>query len=210
VSALSVTPNPAVPRDADWASSGAVVLSHAAWPESPTDGLPTIGGFVTSSFSPLVAELAERCLRRYFGPPPADAAMGRRTGVLLASGSGDIATAAAIAQAVDGGLRVPPLLFFQSNPNAVVGHVTARWGLAGPVICTMPEGDALADAHRGALLLLEDGDADAVLVILAEQARAAGGRDHGIAQLVGPSSWPAGSRPAEPLGQLGQVNGGGA
>lgn len=197
---LSAAGSSAIERAAHWAASGAVVLSHAAWPESPQDGVPAIGGFVTSSFSPLVAELAERCLRRYFGAPPADPALGSRIGVLLASASGDITTAAAIAQAVDGGLRIPPLLFYQSNPNAVVGYVAARWGLAGPVVCTMPTGDALADAHRGATLLLEDGDADAVLVILAEQERAAGGGDHGVAQLVGPSSWPAGLVPPEPLG----------
>jgi Beta-ketoacyl synthase, N-terminal domain len=201
VSTLSVAGTPAVPHQPRWAVAGAVVLSRAAWPESPGDGVPAIPGFVTSSFSPLVAELAERCLQRYFGARPADPDLGRRTGVLLASTSGDIATAAAIAQAVDDGRSVPPLLFFQSNPNAVVGYVSARWGLAGPVVCTMPPADALADAQRGAVLLLEDGDADAVLVIVAEQARAADGRDHGVAQLVGPSSWPAGSLPPEPLGQ---------
>ena len=33
------------------------------------------------------------------------------------------------------GDRVGPLLFFQSVPNAVAGHVAARWGLTGPVVC---------------------------------------------------------------------------
>jgi 3-oxoacyl-(acyl-carrier-protein) synthase len=162
---------------------------------------------VRSSFSPLVAELADRCLASYFGTRPARPALGGRTAVLLASTSGDLATAAAIATAVEAGRRVPPMLFYQSNPNAVAGYVAARWGLAGPVVCTMPTGDALADAHRSALLLLADGDADAVLVIVAEQAPAAGGGDHGLAQLVGPNSWPPGAAPPEPLSRPDQVNG---
>lgn len=82
-------------------------------------GPAPLQGFALSAFSPLVAELA---------------------GVLLASRSGDIATATAIAQAVDGGRRVPPLLFYQSSPNAV----------------------------DRAAAMVTDGDADAVLVIAAE------------------------------------------
>jgi Beta-ketoacyl synthase, N-terminal domain len=192
--------SPAVPWPGQRADNAPLVLASASWPQPPGgDELPPIAGFVTSSFSPLVAELAERCLRGYFGAPPADPALGARTAVLLASTSGDIATAVAIAAAVDAGRRVPPLLFYQSNPNAVAGYVAARWGLAGPVVCTMPSADALADAHRNALLLLTDGDADAVLVIVAEQALAADGGDHGLARLVGPASWPAGAMPAVPL-----------
>ena len=186
---------------------GPVILASASWPLSPADQLPAIPGFVASSFSPLVAELADRCLQSYFGARPARPELGGRTGVLLASTSGDLGTAAAVAAAVEAGRRVPPLLFFQSNPNAVAGYVAARWGLAGPVVCTMPAGDTLADAHRSALLLLADGDADAVLVIVAEQAPAADGGDHGLAQLVGPSSWPPGTAPPEPLSQPDQVNG---
>ncbi len=162
---------------------------------------------MSSSFSPLVAELADRCLQSYFGARPARPELGGRTGVLLASTSGDVGTAAAVAAAVEAGRRVPPLLFFQSNPNAVVGYIAARWGLAGPVVCTMPADDTLADAHRSALLLLADGDADAVLVIVAEQAPAADGGDHGLAQLVGPSSWPPGTAPPQPLSQPDRVNG---
>lgn len=197
--AVSLAGSGALPWAGHRADGAALILGAASWPQAPGDQLPAIAGFVTSSFSPLVAELAERCLRGYFGAPPADPALGSRTAILVASASGDIATAAAIAAAVDAGRRVPPLLFFQSNPNAVIGYVAARWGLAGPVVATMPPADALADAHRSALLLMADGDADAVLVIVAEQAPAADGGDHGIAQLVGPASWPPGAAPPEPL-----------
>ncbi len=49
------------------ADGGPVILASASWPLSPADQLPAIPGFVTSSFSPLVAELADRCLGSYFG-----------------------------------------------------------------------------------------------------------------------------------------------
>ena len=119
------------------------VLARSQWPALPRTELPGIAppgipGFIISSFSPLAAELAQRCLRQYFGDPPADAERGGRTAIVLASTTGDIATAAAIASAVDQGRAVPPLLFYQSNPNAVAGHIAARWGLAGPVVCTIP------------------------------------------------------------------------
>ena len=205
------TPGAGAAGAAPWAGlradGGPVILASASWPLSPADQLPAIPGFVTSSFSPLVAELADRCLQSYFGARPASQALGGRTAVLLASTSGDIATAAAVAAAVEAGRRVPPLLFFQSNPNAVAGYVAARWGLAGPVVCTMPAADTLADAHRSALLLLADGDADAVLLIVAEQVQAGDGGDHGLAQLIGPSSWPPGGTPPEPLSQPDHVQG---
>ena len=78
---------------------------------------------------------------------------------MLASTTGDIATAVAVAQAVDQGRSVPPLLFYQSNANAVVGYVAARWGLAGPVVCTIPASDGLTDALEVATLLIEGGNA---------------------------------------------------
>jgi hypothetical protein len=179
------------PRD-EPSPAGVVMLARAEWPASPGDELPAVPGFVLSSFSPLVIEVARRCLSRYFGTGPADPARGERTAVVLASSTGDIATAAAIAAAVDEGRRVQPLLFFQSNPNAAVGYLTARWGLAGPVVCTVPGGgDAMSDAQHCATLLIEGGDADAVLIILADQARDPTEQDHGVALLIGPRSWPA-------------------
>jgi len=187
------------------AGTGLAVLASAAFPASHEDVLPDIVRFVVSSFSPLVAELGERCLREYFGTRPADPDAGERTGVVLASRGGDFATAAAIAAAIDEGRKVPPMLFYQSNPNAVVGYLTARWGLGGPVVCTSPPSDTLADALADALLLIHDGDAAAVLVIVAEQGRPSppgvtGGEshDHGTALLIGPGTWP----PARAVGSL--------
>jgi 3-oxoacyl-(acyl-carrier-protein) synthase len=129
-------------------------------------------GFISSPFSPLVAEAAERCLRRRYGEPPASPERGDRTAVIIVSTSGDTATAANLADAVDSGRRVAPLLFFQAVPNAVAGHVAARWGLAGPVVCLAPAIPVSEeDDHEGfaaARLLLRDGDADEALIILVE------------------------------------------
>ena len=173
----------AVPAGID--PTGPVVLARAEWPAALDDVLTPIAGFVVSPFNPLVAEVAERCLRVRYGAPPAEVASGRRTGVVLASVRGDVATAAAVAEAVRTGRRVPPLLFFQSNPNAVVGHVTARWGLSGPVVCISPTGDALTDGLAVAELVIADGDADEVLVVAADLAAGDGELDSAVAVLVG-------------------------
>jgi hypothetical protein len=175
-----------------------VVLARAEWPAGPQDALTPIAGFIVSTFSPLVAEVAGRCLRTRHGQPPADPELGRRTGVVLASVHGDVGTADAIADAVRTGRRVQPLLFFQSNPNAVVGHLAARWGLAGPVVCTSPTGaDALDDGLAVAALMLEGGDAAEVLVVAADQGSAGGGTDHAVAVLLGPRA-PAAPLPPQP------------
>lgn len=173
-----------------------VVLARARWPEGPDDTLPPIPGFVGSSFSPLVAEAARRCLRAFFGEPPADPGRGERVAVVVVSRTGDLGTATAVARAVDERRRVPPLLFFQSNHNAVAGFIASRWGLGGPVLCTICDGDAVADARSSAALLVEDGDADAALIVVADQARPGAGRDQAVALLAGPASWrPGAARP---------------
>ena len=187
-----------------------VVLASARWPTGDGDGeLPAVAGFVESAFSPIVAAVADLCLSSYFGTPPAGLARGERTAIVLATVTGDLTTAAAVASAVQAGRRVPPLLFYQSNPNAVAGYIAARWGLHGPVVCTMPgrcasngqvgdgqvsdgqvgdaTGRALTEAHAIAALLIEDGDADAALVIAANAYL--GGAAYGSAELVGPPRW---------------------
>ncbi|MFB7949424.1 hypothetical protein ACFC6L_31430 [Kitasatospora phosalacinea] len=156
------------------------VLARARWPERPADELPAIAGFVESAFSPLVAETAERCLRAHHGPPPAAGAP--RTALLLASPSGDTGTADALARATANGQRVAPLLFFQSNPNAVLGHLAARWQLDGPVVALGPGFDDERELHDRAALLIEDGDAEQVLVVTAVQ----GPPDHATAVLLAP------------------------
>jgi 3-oxoacyl-(acyl-carrier-protein) synthase len=86
-----------------------------------------------------------------------------------------------VADAVDAGSRVGPLLFFQSVPNAVAGHVASKWRLTGPVVCVgaTPAGLAVA------ALLIEDGDADQALLVRIEQAYAADAADRADAVLLG-------------------------
>ncbi|MFE6054348.1 hypothetical protein ACFQ6N_26650 [Kitasatospora sp. NPDC056446] len=149
---------------------GLRILARARRPAPGLDGPPPpLPGFAASGFNPLVADTADRCLRELHGEPPAPG----RTALLLASASGDLATARAIEQSAEPGRRTGPLLFFQSNPNAVLGHIAARWGLTGPVVAIRPAeaepGRVPADAYGLAALLLADGDADRVLVIAAEQ-----------------------------------------
>jgi 3-oxoacyl-(acyl-carrier-protein) synthase len=161
------------------------VLARARWPEHDGDPTPRpVAGFIVSSFSPLVAEVAERCLRRAHGDPPVDAARGERTAVVIVSGSGDAGSAAALAAAVDRQERVAPLLFFQAVPNAVAGHVAARWGLGGPVVCLAADGDAMREALEAAALLIDDGDADEALVVLAEQEATGDDADRATSLLV--------------------------
>jgi 3-oxoacyl-(acyl-carrier-protein) synthase len=169
------------------AAAGFEVLAASAWPQSPADmAPPAVAGFVTSSFSPLAAEVARRCLDRWTAAAGARTAEGTAaiepssTAVIIASSLGDIAGARHVARAVDAGTRVGPLLFFQCVPNAVAGHIAARWGLAGPVICIGDERSAL-DA---AALLLEDADAGAALLIRVDQAASAGEHDRAEAALL--------------------------
>ncbi|GAA1939966.1 beta-ketoacyl synthase N-terminal-like domain-containing protein [Kitasatospora viridis] len=169
--------------------SGLRTLATASWPHPQGSGeLPPLPGFTASTFNPLVAAVAELCLTRHRGTDRADGPDADRTGLLLASAGGDRATALAIDTAASG-QRMPPLLFFQSNPNAVLGHIASRWGLTGPVVAISPRETAApgripADAVELAALLLADGDADQVLVIAAEQAGPGGGADHATAVLV--------------------------
>ncbi|MFF0656370.1 beta-ketoacyl synthase chain length factor [Micromonospora tulbaghiae] len=147
-----------------------MVLAEARWPEAGDEGSAPAGvaGFVHSPFVPLVAAVAQRCLARRYsdGPLPP----GNRTAVVLVSAGGDSAGAAHVRATVAAGGRIGPLFFFQSVPNSVAGHVAARWGLDGPVVCLSPAGDARAEGEAEADLLLYDGDAAQALLILIELA----------------------------------------
>jgi hypothetical protein len=145
------------------ARAGLEVAAAADWPEPGDEELPKLAGFVHSTFNPLVAATAGRCLqRRAESAPPAV------TAIVLVTSLGDVASAAHVAEAVDTGSRVGPLFFFQSVPNAVAGHVASRWRLTGPVVCV----DSTDAGLTVARLLLADGDAGEVLVVLLEQAAA--------------------------------------
>jgi 3-oxoacyl-(acyl-carrier-protein) synthase len=157
-----------------------VIRSQAQWPLAEEEAAPGIAGFVTSTFSPVAAEAARRCLAQV-------TSLSEQTAVIIVSASGDLGTAVATAKAVDAGQRPGPLLFFQAVPNAVAGHIAARHGLAGPVICLSPQGftpDSGPDEGlKLANLLIRDGDAEEALIISIEQ-NPGGGRDSAVALLV--------------------------
>lgn len=171
---MSGADGPRAGRDAVTpAAARRTVLAEAAWPE-PGDGAPPpVPGFVHSSFPPLVAAVAERCLSRAYGERPARDR--QRTAVVLVSAAGDRASAAHVRATVAAGGRPGPLFFFQSVPNSVAGHVAARWGLGGPVVCLAPTGDPRDEGIAEVDLLLHDGDADEALLVLIEQAPDDGG-----------------------------------
>ncbi|BFV61009.1 hypothetical protein KCMC57_up61130 [Kitasatospora sp. CMC57] len=170
-------------------TAGLRVLASAEWPEAAEDRVvPAIAGFVVSSFSPLAAEATRRCLLRR--PATSQRPV---TAVVLVSPLGDLAGAVHVAEAVDGAGRVGPLLFFQAVPNAVAGHLAARWQLTGPVVSL---GDTAAGLAVTALLLA-DGDAEQALLVRVDQAPTPGGQDRAAAVLLapGPSRHQQGAQP---------------
>ncbi|MFI5496860.1 beta-ketoacyl synthase N-terminal-like domain-containing protein [Actinoplanes sp. NPDC051859] len=144
------------------------VLAEARWPEAGDGAPPPLPGFVHSTFHPLAAAVAERCLTRRYGERPAPPQV--CCAVVLGSVAGDRPSAEHVRAAVDAGGRIGPLFFFQSVSNSVAGHIAARWGLHGPVVCLSTTEDLRADATAAAELLLYDGDADEALLVLIEQA----------------------------------------
>lgn len=137
-----------------------VVLAESRWPGPDDDaasGPPALPGFVLSSFNPLAAVVADRCLEHRQPEPD--------TAILLVS-EGDRTSAEHVHQAVADGKRVGPLFFFQSVPNSVAGHIAAKWNLRGPVVCLTPGPDARRTGLDEAALLIGDGDAGHALIVL--------------------------------------------
>ncbi|MEV4614669.1 hypothetical protein AB0K43_19025 [Kitasatospora sp. NPDC049258] len=166
-----------------------VVLCEAHWPPPGAPAArPEQGRFLHSRFPPLVAAVAEECLRQRYGEPPAPPARGERTAVLLSSLRADEPTAAAVAEAVRARAQVAKPLLFQSAPTAALGQLAARWGLAGPMLSITPLGDRLQDglALAGRLLALDE--AAQVLLICADLAAGPEEADTAHALLLEPGS----------------------
>jgi 3-oxoacyl-(acyl-carrier-protein) synthase len=163
-------------------ATGLTVTSFASWPETDADGEVTpLAGFIESNFSPLLAEVAGRALRR---ADPEEIA-GQVTAIVMVTARGDVTSATRVAAAVDAGRRVSPLLFYQAVPNAVAGYLAARWHLTGPVVCV----SGIRAGLEAAALLIDDADADEVLVVHVDLAVADGDTDYAAAILVtGPAT----------------------
>lgn len=158
-------PSPAISAatEPQAAALGLTILAEARWPESALDHTPPpLPGFIVSTFSPIAAETAARCLKRR---PATEATPASVTAILIATARGDRESAAHVARTVAANGLLGPLLFFQSVPNAVAGHIAARWNLTGPVVCLAEA----ASARETAALLIDDGDADQALLLRVEQ-----------------------------------------
>lgn len=168
------------------AAAGLTVEVSACWPETDADiEVTPLAGFIESTFSPLLAEVAVRALRRRGQRPEAARVTARPeaarvTAIVIVTTLGDVTTATRTAAAVDAGKRASPLLFFQSVPNAVAGYLAARWQLTGPVVCVSGTDTGLA----AAALLIEDADADEALVVRVDLAVTDGDRDRAAAIVV--------------------------
>lgn len=145
---------------------------------------PVVPGFVHSSFSPLVAAVADRVLTDHYLDPSGAATSRERTGLILASRAGDQVSAEHVRQLVAAGKRPGPLFFFQSVPNSIAGQVAAHWGLGGPVVCLSPVSNPVAEGTEEAALLMADGDADEMLLVIVEQSLADGRSDCAHALLL--------------------------
>ena len=122
-----------------------------------------VPGFVESTFSPLIHEVARRCLTER----PGD---GARTALLVGSVVGDSTTTDLASRLMIGGQVHNPLLFMQATANAILGYLSKEFGITGPLIAMSALtdlGSALVDTAN---VLLDDEELDRVLVVGVEQA----------------------------------------
>jgi len=166
------------------------VLARASWSAASDERPPNLPGFTASPFAPIIAHVADLCLKERYKEPPVPPERAEWTAMVLVSQLGDMATEAAVVGSVDKGTKASPLLFFQSVPSAVLGVVSARWNLGGAVITISPAGDPLTEAMDLAQLLIEDGSAKDVLLVLVELAVREGLPNHASALLVSAEELP--------------------
>jgi len=126
---------------------------------SPLD-LPMPRGFIESRFITLVDHALTTCLQA--AEPEVE---GAATGIVLATVLGDTTTADLASSAVGAKRRPQPLLFYQSVPTSVLGHVSTRFGLTGPMVCVSGGADLYQDAMETVELLLADGPVQRLLVV---------------------------------------------
>ncbi|WP_245614075.1 hotdog fold thioesterase [Actinokineospora inagensis] len=129
--------------------------------------LEPVRGYARSRFGPLVFDIARRCLSATVDGP--------RTGIVLATLFGDTVTADEATRGLANGGTPNPVFFFQSANSSILGHISRRYGITGPMVCVSGIADLAVEALRSAQLLLDTDAADTVLLIgadLAPNARA--------------------------------------
>lgn len=135
----------------------------------PRAGVPPrpVPGFVSSAFNPYVSDVAARCLR------VAQQGEGRRlrTAIVLASLCGDATTADLACQQLADGRAINPLLFYQSVPTSILGHLAREFPVIGSVTSLASTGGIAADLVETADLMVSQDETDQVLLIGVELAR---------------------------------------
>ncbi|GAA1935332.1 ketosynthase [Kitasatospora viridis] len=132
--------------------------------------LPRIVGFAVSRFGPLVHAVATACLEtpgtaaHHVGPH------GAGTAIVLATVHGDAVTADTASRWTVEGRITNPLMFFQSVSTSILGQLTRRHGIHGPLTCVSAVRDPAGEALGIADALLDDPELHQVLVIGVETA----------------------------------------
>lgn len=145
-------------RSSNNTSTSLVVRAYV----EPSIDVPSVPGFVKSSFAPTVFDAAGRALRK------AQLSHEERagTGVLLLTPNGDSETRDIIRKSIDEGLRISPLLFLQSTPSSIIGKIAHEWGLRG-FITTISTHWQLDDPLMIGIAseLVDDNDLHAIIMI---------------------------------------------
>lgn len=141
---------------------------HGPWthPDDPATvaEAPPVAGFAESPFVRLVSHVGGTSLDRDRPPD------GSKVALVLASVAGDVATASRASRAVASGGAPSPLLFYQSVPTAVLGHLSIRYGLTGPILCLSGGLELVRDALEDAGDLLATAQVDRVLLVYVDVA----------------------------------------
>jgi len=127
--------------------------------------LPSVTGFIESNFNLAVSHAVNQVKAQL---PPSD---GERTGFVLASAYGDVTTADVASQRLAKGRVHNPLLFYQSIPNSILGHLSRVEGFTGPMTCFSAGSLLLTHALVMAELALAEGSADRMLIVGVDLAR---------------------------------------
>jgi Beta-ketoacyl synthase, N-terminal domain len=119
--------------------------------------LPPVPRFVESSFPRLIAYAVDQVT--------AALDEGGTTGFVLATAFGDVTTADVASRRLVGGQAHNPLLFYQSIPNSILGHLSKASHLTGPLCCLSAPAMLLTHALVTAELTLMEGAADRILIV---------------------------------------------
>jgi hypothetical protein len=127
-------------------------------PPVPAPPLEPVPKFVESSFNPLISFAVRGALSVTGEPPAAD------TGMVLASSFGDTVTADTASRRLAAGRPVNPLLFYQSIPNSILGHLGCELAMTGPIICFSAASRLLSEGLAVAESVLAEGAGQVLLI----------------------------------------------